>query len=155
MLGYMQFWAEGGYIWGQMLSPYLFTSTTYNSVLYHQSAFNLMRVMEFFSDKYVQVFAIYNLNGLIFNRIPLIRKLKLREELNLKMTYGGLREENLFMIDGKNVKTFTNMPYVEAGFGFQNLFNVIGLEYVRRITYTEGLESREKWGIRVNLLLKF
>lgn len=153
--GYMLFWAEGGYIWGKMLSPYLFTSSTYNSVIYHQNAFNLMKVMEFFSDRYVQLIAIYNLNGLIFNRIPLIRELKLREEFNIKMVYGGLREENKFMIDGLNAQTFTDKPYIEAGFGFQNLFQVFGLEYIRRITYTEGLPENRKWGIRANLLFRF
>ncbi|MFA6807175.1 MAG: DUF5686 family protein, partial [Bacteroidales bacterium] len=153
--GYMLFWAEGGYMEGKILSPYLFTSTTYNSIIYHQNAFNLMKVMEFFSDKYVQLIAIYNLNGLIFNRIPLIRELKLREEFNIKMVYGSLRDENRFMIDNTNVKTFTNKPYIEAGFGFQNLFQVLGVEYIRRITYTEGLANSKKWGIRANLQIRF
>ncbi|MFA6366933.1 MAG: DUF5686 family protein [Bacteroidales bacterium] len=153
--GYMLFWAEGGYIWGKMLSPYVFTPSTYNSVIYHQNAFNLMKVMEFFSDRYVQLIAIYNLNGLIFNRIPLVRELKLREEFNIKMVYGGLREENRFMIDGLNAQTFTDKPYVEAGFGFQNLFQILGVEYIRRITYTEGLPENRKWGIRANLLFRF
>lgn len=153
--GYMMFWAEGGYIWGKMLSPYLFTNTTYNSIIYHQAAFNLMSTMEFFSDKYVQLFAIYNLNGIIFNRIPLIRELGLREEINFKATYGGLRDENRFMIDKEYVKTFTDMPYIEVGAGFQNLFNLIGVEYIRRITYTEGLPEKKKWGIRLNLLMRF
>ncbi|MCK9163690.1 MAG: DUF5686 and carboxypeptidase regulatory-like domain-containing protein [Bacteroidales bacterium] len=153
--GYMLFWAEGGYMEGKILSPYLFTSTTYNSIIYHQNSFNLMKVMEFFSDKYVQLIAIYNLNGLIFNRIPLIRELKLREEFNIKMVYGSLRDENRFMIDNTNVKTFTNKPYIEAGFGFQNLFQVLGVEYIRRITYTEGLANSKKWGIRANLQIRF
>ena len=138
-----------------MLSPYVFTPSTYNSVIYHQNAFNLMKVMEFFSDRYVQLIAIYNLNGLIFNRIPLVRELKLREEFNIKMVYGGLREENRFMIDGLNAQTFTDKPYVEAGFGFQNLFQILGVEYIRRITYTEGLPENRKWGIRANLLFRF
>ena len=153
--GYMKFWAEGGYIWGKMLSPYLFTSTTYNSWVYHQNAFNLMSYMEFYSDKYVQLIAIYNLNGFIFNRIPFIRELKLREEFNFKMVYGGLRDENRFMINQEYVKTFTTEPYMEAGFGFQNLFQVLGVEYIRRITYTGGLPESKKWGIRANLLIKF
>lgn len=153
--GYMMFWAEGGYIWGKMLSPYLFTNTTYNSVIYHQSAFNLMSTMEFFSDKYVQLFAIYNLNGILFNRIPLIRELGLREEINFKATYGGLRDGNRFMIDKEYVKTFTDKPYIEVGAGFQNLFNLIGVEYIRRITYAEGLPEYKKWGIRLNLVMRF
>lgn len=154
-LGYMKFWVEGGYIFGNMLSPYLFTSTTYNSWVYHQEAFNLMQIMEFSSDKYIQLMAIYNLNGLIFNRIPLIRELNLREEFNIKMVYGGLREENRFMINGEYSKTFDKEPYIEAGFGFQNLFQFLGVEYIRRITYVGGLPQSKRWGIRANFLFRF
>lgn len=153
--GYMKFWVEGGYIFGKMLSPYLFTSSTYNSWVYHQEAFNLMQIMEFSSDKYIQLMAIYNLNGLIFNRIPLIRELNLREEFNIKMVYGGLREENRFMINGEYSKTFDKQPYIEAGFGFQNLFQFLGVEYIRRITYVDGLPQSKRWGIRANFLFRF
>jgi hypothetical protein len=114
-----------------------------------------MSTMEFFSDKYVQLFAIYNLNGILFNRIPLIRELGLREEINFKATYGGLRDGNRFMIDKEYVKTFTDKPYIEVGAGFQNLFNLIGVEYIRRITYAEGLPEYKKWGIRLNLVMRF
>lgn len=153
--GYMKFWLEGGYIWGKILSPYLFTSSTYNSLIYHQNAFNLMKVMEFSSDKYVQLIAIYNLNGLIFNRIPLIRELNIREEFNFKMVYGGLRNENRFMINYENVKTFDQKPYIEAGFGIQNLFQFLGIEYIRRLTYIDNLPESKKWGIRANILFRF
>lgn len=153
--GYMQFWAEGGYMWGKIQSPYLFTSSTYNSIIYHKDAFNLMNIMEFFTDKYIQLIGVYNLNGLIFNRIPLIRELKLREEFNIKLVYGGLRDQNMFMINNKDAKTFVDKPYIEAGFGFQNLFQVIGVDYIRRITYIDDLPEKKKWGIRVNLQFRF
>lgn len=153
--GYMMFWAEGGYMVGKIMPPYLFTSSTYNSIIYHNNAFNLMRVMEFFTDKYIQLITVYNLNGLIFNRIPYIRELKLREEFNIKMVYGGLRDENKFMIDNLEVKSFESKPYIEAGFGFRNLFQVLGVEYIRRVTYTEGLPEMKKWGIRATLGFRF
>lgn len=153
--GYIQLWAEGGYMVGRIMSPYLFTSSTYNSIIYHPNAFNLMKVMEFFTDKYIQLIAVYNLNGLIFNRIPYVRELKLREEFNIKMVYGGLRDENKFLIDNLDVKTFESKPYIEAGFGFRNLFQVLGVEYIRRITYSEGLPELKKWGIRATLGFRF
>ncbi|MBP1629320.1 MAG: hypothetical protein H6Q15_213 [Bacteroidetes bacterium] len=154
-LGYMKIWAEGGYIWGQMLSPYLFVNSTSNNIVYSQTSFNLMRPMEFYSDKYAQLIAIYNLNGFIFNRIPFIRELKLREEFNIKMAYGGLRDDNKFMINGNTVQTFGKEPYIEAGFGFQNLFGVLGVDYTRRITYAKDLPEHRKWGIRLNLVFQF
>lgn len=154
-MGHINLWAEAGHIWGKMLSPFLFVNPTFNNIAYSSTSFNLMRPLEFYSDKYVQIIGTYNLNGFIFNRIPLIRKLKLREEFNIKMAYGGLRNENMFMINGQNIKTLSSKPYIETGFGFQNLFGILGLEYIQRLTYLEDVPKTQRWGIRLNLAFGF
>lgn len=154
-LGYMNVWAEAGNIWGRMLSPYLFVNPTFNNIVYSRTSFNLMRPLEFYSDRYIQFMAAYNMNGYIFNRIPLIRKLKLREEFNIKIAHGSLRDENRFMINGIEAKSFGNEPYIEAGFGFQNLFGILGAEYIQRLTHNENIPNNQKWGIRLNLVFGF
>jgi len=39
-------------------------------------------------------------------------------------------------------------PYVELVAGIHNIFKIFHIEYVRRITYTENLPAKRKWGIR-------
>ena len=47
-----------------------------------------MNFMEFMSDEYFTLKATHSFNGAILNKIPLLKRLKLREIISLKMLYG-------------------------------------------------------------------
>ena len=71
------------------------------------------------------------LNGLILNRIPLLKTLKLREILTFRGFYGSLNDENdpalsnnLFNLPA-GTSRLGNEPYMEVGVGILNIFKFV------------------------------
>lgn len=56
--------------------------------------FSLVRNLEFLNDRTFTMMYRWDLNGKIFNRIPLIKKLKLRETIGFNMMWGYLTDKN-------------------------------------------------------------
>ena len=92
--GYLSILVEGGVIYGELPYPLLYVPNGNPLVLNDDRAFNLMNYLEFVSDKYVSVQLEQHFDGLLFNKIPGVRKLKLRSFLLGKLYYGTLRPEN-------------------------------------------------------------
>jgi hypothetical protein len=140
---------SGGYIFGNVPYPLLDIARANQTYAYQLQAFSLMNFLEFVSDKYVSVNIDYHMYGFIFNKIPLLKKLKLREVAGIKMLYGGLRPSNrpennssLFKFPTDkygNTSTFSldKEPYVEISAGVENIFNLIRVDVVKRLSYIE------------------
>jgi hypothetical protein len=115
--------------------------------------------MEFLNDRFASLMLTWEMGGKIFNRIPLLRRLKWREILEGKCLWGKLSDKNnpylpqnagsqklmtfpagAYIMDGKR-------PYFEYAVGVQNIFSLIQIEYVHRINYHD-LPTAEKHGIR-------
>ena len=114
--------------------------------------------MEFVMDQYADIFATYFLKGWLFNRIPLLNKLKLREVVSFRAIIGSLSEKNnpLFNAEGlyalpAGTRMMSNTPYMEYTVGIENIFKFLRVDYIRRISYLEGLSEAEKWGIKLSL----
>ena len=134
----------------------------------NNEAFNLLRNMEFFNDRYVALSLIYDMNGKLLNRIPLIHRLKWREIFKIKALYGNLTDKNnpyksknselfLFPTRKGEVTSFVmkrNIPYIEATVGIYNIFKLLQIEYVRRLTYLDN-PGATKHGIRIMLNMGF
>ena len=133
----------------------------------NNESFNLIDNMEFLNDRYASLALSYDLNGKLFNRIPLIRKLKWREMFRVRALWGTLTDKNnpyknhdggifLFpMRDGVPTShVMDHTPYVEASVGIYNIFKLLHIEYVRRLTYT-NIPGTTKWGIRFMILTIF
>jgi hypothetical protein len=164
--GYADVVTEGGYTFGQLPYPLLTIHRANQTYAYQLNSFNMMNFMEFVSDHYVSVSTDYYFNGFIFNKLPLIKKLKLREVAGFKLLYGGVRKENnpaynkntfLFPTDEDgNTTTFSlgNKPYLEANVGIGNIFKVLRVDLVRRLTYLENPNAPD-WGIRARVKFDF
>lgn len=164
--GYADVVTEGGYTFGQLPYPLLTIHRANQTYAYQLNSFNMMNFMEFVSDHYVSVSTDYYLNGFIFNKLPLIKKLKLREVAGFKMLYGGVRRENdpaynkgtfLFPTDETGrTTTFSlgNKPYIEANVGIGNIFKVLRVDLVKRLTYLENPDV-PNWGIRARVKFDF
>ncbi len=166
-LGYTDVSVEGGYIFGKVPFPLLTIHRANQTYAYQIHSYNLMNFMEFVSDKYVATNLDFYFNGFFFNKIPLIKKLKLREVASFKILYGGVRDENdpaktqdllKFPTDvnfGKQTTfALTKTPYIEMSVGIANIFKIIRVDLVKRLTYLQN-PGISTWGIRTKLRFDF
>jgi hypothetical protein len=166
-LGYADVTTEGGYIFGKnILFPLLSIHRANQTYAYQLNSYNLMNFLEFVSDHYASVDVQYYMNGFIFNKIPLLKKLKLREVFSFKGLVGGLRDENnpalnpslfRFPVDaeGKPISyTLSREPYIEGSVGVANIFKLLRVDLVKRFTYLDNPNVSE-WGIRARFRLDF
>ncbi|MGI4744352.1 MAG: DUF5686 family protein [Janthinobacterium lividum] len=165
-LGHADVTLEGGYVVGQVPFPLLDIHRANQTYSYQLSSYNLMNFLEFSSDHYASLFIDQNFNGFIFNKLPLIKHLKLREVASLKLLYGGIRDENnpythptlyQFLQDAQGQPTtFTlgRQPYAEASVGIANIFKLFRLDIVKRLTYLDNPNVAE-WGLRGRFKVDF
>ena len=160
--GHIDATAQAGIVWDAVPFPKLYVPQSNQSLFLTPKTFCLMRTMEFIMDKYVALYATYHLKGLIFNRIPLWNRLKLREVLSFNGIYGGLSPKNtpspttpgLYVLpDG--CSPMGKVPYMEITAGIENIFGVLRIDYVRRLSYAKSLTGWDKNGIRVSLNISF
>jgi hypothetical protein len=132
------------------------------SPIYVQNAYNLMSYSEFVSDKYVSVHLHHDFEGLICNRIPLIKKWGWRNHLTAKVLWGTmcrgnqklLAEQNMQVVDGANL-SFLNpsTPYAEVGYGFDNIFKCLRIDFIHRLTYLNQAEATN-FGVKASLFIR-
>ena len=160
--GYIEAVAKGGRVWNDVPYPLLIIPNANLSYTLQKESFALMNPMEFVADSYTSWEAIYYMNGLIFNRIPLIKKLGWREVIDFKGFYGSLRPSNmpdpinsdgLYLLPREN-HPLTGTPYMELLFGIENIFKVLEIDYVNRLTYRD-LPGISKHGIRIRVHAQF
>jgi len=157
---------EGGYIFGKVPYPFLTIHRVNQSYSYEIYAYNLMNFQEFVSDHFISLNIDHNFNGLILNRIPLIKRLKLREYITFKGLYGGLRKENnpgadpslvQFPVDASGVPItyiLGRKPYMEGSVGVGNIFKVLRFDLMRRFNYLDN-PNVSKWGLRAKIQFEF
>ncbi|WP_225554821.1 DUF5686 and carboxypeptidase-like regulatory domain-containing protein [Sphingobacterium bovistauri] len=166
-LGYADVNLDGTYILGNNIAyPLLTLHRANQTYAYQLQSYNLMNFMEFISDQHASINVQYYMNGFILNKIPLIKKLQLREVFSFKGLYGGLRNENnpsynedLFAWqrnsdDQISSFTFGNKPYMEASFGLGNIFKILRVDYVRRLNYLDHPNVSNS-GIRARIKVDF
>lgn len=144
---------SAGKIWNPVPWPLLIMPAANQSFSYRRETFHMMNALEFVTDQYVQLNLTWHLKGMIFNRIPLVKKLKLRELVVFNGIYGGLTEKNnpvrtpgLFILPDGTVP-LGKMPYMEVGAGIENILQVFRVVYFYRLTYRDhDLGWLGKWG---------
>lgn len=167
-LGYADVNLDGTYIFGDNLPfPLLTIHRANQTYAYQLNSYNLMNFMEFISDHHASINVQYYMNGFLFNKIPLLKKLKLREVFSFKGIYGGLRDinnpdisDNVYTwqrnSDG-DISSFTfydNIPYMEASAGIANIFKVLRVDAVKRLNYLDH-PNAPSWGIRARIKIDF
>jgi len=146
--GYSDITFDGGYLAGNLPFPLLIIHPANQSYFYFQNAYNMMNYGEFVSDHYAGVNIDHFFNGFFFNKVPLLKRLRLREVIAAKLLYGGVRDENNPDINTAQMKfpttngattTFVlnGKPYFEASVGIYNIFSVIRIDLVKRFTYLD------------------
>lgn len=157
--------AKAGAQWNQVPFPLLCLPAANLSYVSQQGTFGLVNNMEFLNDRYVSLMLNWDLNGKLFNRLPLIRRLKWREYLGVRTLWGTLTDKNnpltphaasaplMAWPDGSWTMDSAK-PYVEVVAGVHNVFRFFHVEYVRRLNYL-SLPTAHRQGIRVRFSVKF
>ncbi len=173
--GKMDFDIKAGIQWNIVPFPLLIHPAANQSYILEDYTFSLINNLEFLNDRYISFMYQWDLNGKIFNRIPLLRKLKWREIIGLNMLWGALTDKNnpaasnysdnkLFYFPGhfnadgtyenNTVVMDKKTPYIELRLGIHNIFKLLHVEYVRRLTYLHDPDVN-KWGVRGMVRLTF
>lgn len=99
---------------------------------------------EFVTDTYVSLHMEHNFNGLLFSRIPFMRKWNLREIVGLRGAWGELSQENITLSSPTNIPL--NAPndnvYWEYSFGVGNIFKIFRLDFNFRGNYLDSPDAR-------------
>lgn len=154
-LGYTDYNIEIGKIFGKVPYPLLNIQTGNETFAYSSYYFNMANFYEFATDQYLRLFVTHHFDGLLFNKIPLFRKLKWREVATFKGVIGNVSAQN------RSVYQFPSLmydlggkPYMEAGVGIENIFKVFRVDVVWRLTHLDHAEI-SKIGIRGALQVTF
>jgi hypothetical protein len=165
-LGYADATLEGGYTFGQVPFPLLTVHRANQTFAYQLNSYNMMNFLEFVSDRYASFTWVHHFMGIVFNRIPLLKKMKFREVASFKILYGGVRNENnpvlnpsLFAYPTINGVTSTfaldpAKPYIETSVGVENIFNILRVDFVKRLSYLDN-PGISPYGIRTRFRFDF
>lgn len=170
VLGYMDTRIDCGKLFSQTPYTHLYIPQSNQGYTIQKNSFSQLESMEFVYDQYARWDLGWHLNGLLFNNIPYLRHLKLREILSFRGVVGSLSERNdpeALLADGSwrnpdlyrlptngTVYRLDRMPYMEAAVGIDNIFKVLRVEYIRRLTYLDH-PGVSKNGVQVAISISF
>lgn len=136
ILGYTDYILEAGKIWGTVPYPLMELHGGNQTYIYDYSAFNMMKYYEFASDKFVSFAAYHHFEGLLLNKIPLLRKLRWREVVTAKAVWGSVNDKNKrTLIFPSSLSALDKGPYVEASAGIENIFKIFRIDAFWRLNY--------------------
>ena len=141
--GRLTYVASAGIVIGKGPYPLLEIMDGNQSYLYDTYRFTLMNSHQYATDKYLTLQAEWNGQGVLFNLIPGVRFLHLRELVECKIAYGGLADGHSFVGGMQTLQ----VPYVEVGVGIGNILRLIDVYSIWRLTHRDD-PSTPLWGIR-------
>ena len=166
---------KAGAQWNKVPFPLLIHPAANASYIIEDNTFYLISNLEVLNDRYASMFFEWDLNGWLLNRIPLIHKLKWRECVGVNVLWGQLTDKNNpatlnysdpdlfyfpghFQADGtyeqNTVRMNERTPYIEWRVGIHNIFKLVEIDYVRRVTYLHD-PNTNRWGIRFKVRMTF
>ncbi|MBO7141036.1 MAG: carboxypeptidase-like regulatory domain-containing protein [Prevotella sp.] len=164
--GAMKLRLRMGAQWNRVPFPLLIMPETNMAYFLKSNSFDLINNMEFLNDRFVSLQMGWDLNGKLFNLVPLLKRLKWREYIGVQCLWGKLTDKNnpllaensasgvlmyfpegSYAMDGKQ-------PYWEVAFGIHNILKLITVEYIRRLNYLD-LPTAQKQVVKMAMEFKF
>ena len=138
LIGYGKVILSGGAIFGDVAYPLSFISGANLGFYRDDASYQLTAPYEFAHDRFVSLWYEHHFQGLLFNHIPYVSKLKLREFISTKILWGDMDAKNksVLLLPGE-MHTAAKMPYVEVGFGIENILKIAQVSFVWRATYRD------------------
>jgi|GEM_PF-424780 len=175
-LGTADYQVQAGYVFGAAPYALLKVHQGNGTPLLFRDANQTMRPFEFVSDQYVELHYTHYFNDLILGQLPGVRTLNKHLGWRLLATtnvvWGGLRPENVRFNQVTRpggtdstlpFRTLGTTPFIEAGYGVENIFHFLRVDFVHRLTYRDspssGLQqassTSNNFGIRLSAAFKF
>jgi hypothetical protein len=110
------------------------------------NSFSQLDYYEFVSDTYASLHLQHNFGGRIFSRIPVLRKLNLREVIGFRAVYGEISQENIDLNASNIVYQSPEEIYWEWSVGVGNIFKIFRLDVNFRGNYLDNPGAR-KFGV--------
>lgn len=166
--GRMDINLRAGGQWNRVPFPLLIMPAANNSYIISDNMFSMINNMEFMNDRFASLDVEWDMNGKIFNRIPLVKRLKWREVIGFRTLYGTLTDKNnpalhpgddrLFEFPSRAGQPVSHAmgeaPYMEVSAGIHNIFKILRIDYVRRLNYLH-YPNVKKNGFRLALQFDF
>jgi len=144
---------EGGMYFGKLPYTMLDIPRGNETQGYFSYDFNMLNYMEYVHDKYLHAYLEYHLNGFIFNRLPLLKKVGLREVFSTKGMVGSLSDKHRQIVELPMGVTKMANPYIELGAGVENIFRLFRVEAVWRVT-PKSILGAPTFGLRAKFEIK-
>ena len=145
MGGTLDYALQAGAIFGQVPQTMLWQANANQGYAYDPYRFTLLHGNQLLADKYVTLQTEWNGQGILFNLIPGIRWLHLRELVEAKIAYGYLN--NSYAAEINTEYTGSNRLYAELGIGIGNILRVADLYSVW------SLSPEVQWAMRFRIHL--
>jgi len=114
-----------------------------------ENTYNLLDYYDFVADEYASLHFEHHFNGRLFSRVPLLRKLNLREIIGIKGVYGRVSDENVMLNASGLMYIAPEDIYWEYHAGVGNIFKVMRIDFAWRGSYLEMPDAR-KFAIRAS-----
>ena len=159
VLGRIKYGINAGKVFGSAAYPFLKVHEGNQSFWLSSNAFNKMDFFEFVSDQYISGFIENHWDGLFFDRIPLIKKAKLRLVTTGKIVYGQRSDKHSALMRVPSfTKDFGDVPYVEVAAGVENIFKLGRVDVFWRLTHLDpGVKITDlaAFGVRAKYYINF
>ncbi len=154
-----------GYVFNNLPYPLLKSHQGNNSIFIFQNSSEGMNSFEFVSDYFAELHFTHFFQGFLINRIPLLKYLNkwvdARLMLAANVVWGGLSNGNQLLTPQSEVANvnplFYNLdpktPYVDIGFGIENIFKIFRINLFRRLTYLSN-QNVDDWRIKISTRLQ-
>lgn len=156
-IGYSEIMLQGGKLFGKVPYPLLKLHEGNGTYFYDKYAFSCMNFYEFASDAWVSLFYEHHFNGWILGRIPLLKKLKWREVVTCKCVWGTLENRNNGSLANTSAilqfpkgMSSVRKPYVEVGVGIENIFRIVRIDCIWRVTHRVPNNGRAMQNFSIN-----
>ena len=136
MGGSLEYALQLGCIVGNAPEPFLHHFEGNHGYAYDPFRFTLMNNLQYSATRWVALHTEWNGGGVLFNLIPGIRYLRLRELVTFKLAYGNT--------------PIYRAPYIEVGCGIGNILRVMDLYSVWRLTNRSDTHT-PLWALRFRI----
>ncbi|MCC2546168.1 DUF5686 and carboxypeptidase regulatory-like domain-containing protein [Hymenobacter sp. BT175] len=147
---------QAGYVFGRVPYSLLKIHQGNGTPFLFRNGSQTMRSFEFASDHFMELHYTHYFNDLILGQIPGVRTVNKFLDWRLLATtnvvWGGMREENvrlneLTLPSGRVITPFRTLglkPYVEVGYGVENILHILRVDFVHRLTYRDLPEGASR-----------